>query len=164
MGYSSQEIADMYLIFRTLHSREEQLLLDYFRHGYLLERSKEYAMQGFIRRLGSMKLAISNVFTLLPPGDETIPSDTDRHNAEINVHANILHAYGSVDNLARIWAYESGLKNASRPIPDSWVGLGPKNIKIRKSLSLGFQQALKELDDWFKYLENYRHALDGLSR
>ena len=45
------------------------------------------------------------------------------------------------------------------PLPESWVGLRVNNKIVRRSFSQEFQDYLKDLDQWFGYLENFRHSL-----
>ena len=50
-------------------------------------------------------------------------------------------------------------KHNGTPLPSEWVGLRAKNENVRDSLGQEFCQFLESMSDWFKYLEDYRHAL-----
>ena len=50
-------------------------------------------------------------------------------------------------------------KSDGAPLPPEWVGLRAKNTDVRDSLGQEFRQFLEGMSDWFKYLEDYRHAL-----
>jgi hypothetical protein len=78
----------------------------------------------------------------------------------MNLQAFVFNTFGSLDNIASIWIFEKDVKgDDGKPIPRKWVGLGPGNEQVRKSLSTDFQQYLTTLDEWFGVLQDFRHAL-----
>jgi hypothetical protein len=138
----------------------QHLVEIYLRRDYTDKHAREYAEQGFSRRLKTLARCIDNVFRILPPDRIELPSSDERYDAMINIQAFVFNVFGSIDNLARIWVQEKPVRNENgSPIPNSWVGLGKDNNFVRSSLSTEFQQYLKGLDDWFDYLGNFRHAL-----
>lgn len=146
--------------YQSLDKRYSDLLVAYFAHTFTNDRAKEYATHGFPRRLGILVQCIQNLFTLLPPESDEIPSRENRLDAMINLHAFVFNVYGALDNLAWIWIREKAITRADgRPIPDAWVGLGPENTCVRESFSKGFQDYLKARNEWFEHLANFRHAL-----
>lgn len=71
-----------------------------------------------------------------------------------------MNVYGALDNLARIWCLEANIENKKgKAISDGRIGLGPKYIEVRESFSSAFQQCLTAADDWFEYLDSFRHAV-----
>jgi hypothetical protein len=123
-------------------------------------RAREFAAQGFPRRLKVMTRCIKNVFTLIPPEREALPSADELSDATINIQGFVFNTYGSIDNLAWIWMFEKGQKrHDGTPIPDNHVGLGPNNESVRGTLSSELQAYLSGLDDWLKFLAGLRHAL-----
>lgn len=123
-------------------------------------RAREFARQGFPRRLKVMVRCIKNVFTLIPPEREALPSADELADATINIQGFVFNTYASIDNLAWIWMFEKGQKrHDGTPIPDNYVGLGPNNESVRGTLSPEFQAHLSGLDDWLKFLAGLRHAL-----
>jgi hypothetical protein len=106
-------------------------------------RAKEFATQGYPRRLKIIVRCMHNVFTLIPPDRETLPSRDELSDATINIQSFVFNVFGSIDNLAWIWVCEKGQKRPDgTPIADIYVGLGPKNIAVRGLLSEGLQKHL----------------------
>ena len=101
-----------------------------------------------------MVRCIEIVFERLPPKRDQIPTREERLDANIGLQAFVFNVFGSIDNLAWIWVSEKGMD-----LDKYWIGLGPGNRAVRKSLSDGFQHQLKELDSWFNHLEDFRHSL-----
>jgi hypothetical protein len=138
-----------------------QRLVDcYLSRDYKDSRAREYAVQGFSRRLKTLARCIDNVFRILPPDRADLPSMDELFDAMINIQAFVFNLFGSIDNLAWIWVQEKPVrKEDGSPIPNSWVGLTKDNTFVRSYLSTEFQEYLKGFDDWFDHLDNFRHAL-----
>ena len=136
-------------------------MISYDRRRYRFPVSVEYAKHGFLRRLGTLLRCIENTFELLPPNrDDEPPERNVRIDATINIEAFVFNVFGAIDNLAWIWVSEIQLtKSDGSAIPNGWVGLGPKNEYVRKSLPQTLQIYLSSRDVWFQHLENFRHAL-----
>jgi hypothetical protein len=122
--------------------------------------AQEHACQGFGRRMKTLARCIENVFSILPPEQSDIPDTDTLSDAAINYQTFLFNIFGSIDNLAWIWVYEKPVMRADGArLPAAWIGLGPKNTDVRRSLSASFQAYLATRADWFEYLEDYRHAL-----
>ncbi len=146
--------------FQTLDDRYRKLLLAFVQHDFKNDRAREYGNHGFPRRLSILLRCIQNVFALLPPERTDIPSREKCLDATINIHAFVFNVYGALDNLAWIWIQEKGLtRTDGKPIPDTWVGLGPENTCVRELLPPDLQTYLKGLNEWFEHLGNFRHSL-----
>ncbi len=123
-------------------------------------RAVEFARQGLPRRLKVTVRCITNVFDDIPPERTVLPSRDELSDATINIQSYVFNVYGAIDNLAWVWMCEKGQKrHDGTPIPDTHVGLGPKNESVRGTLSQEFQDYLKTLDAWFEHLASLRHAL-----
>lgn len=147
--------------YALLQAKYNKLISSYYGHRFLFPESMEHAQHGFMRRLGTLLRCVRNTFRVLPPdrGDEP-PERDEVLDATINIQAFTFNIFGAIDNLAWIWVTETQLKrNDGSPIPNSWIGMGPNNIHVRKSMSKEFQKYLSSLNGWFKHLENFRHAL-----
>jgi hypothetical protein len=132
----------------------------YVYRNYNDERAREYAQHGFSRRLKTLERCIQNVFTILPLDRVDIPASDELTDVAINLQAFIFNMFGSIDNLAWIWVCETNLVTRDgSPIPKEWIGLGKKNILVRKSFSSEFRGYLGRSDEWFDHLEDFRHAL-----
>ncbi|MEH2612898.1 hypothetical protein [Bradyrhizobium sp. AZCC 1693] len=123
-------------------------------------RTREFASQGFARRVKIMILCITNVFSAIPPERSDVPARDELSNATINIQSFVFNLFGAIDNLAWIWMMEHGQKrDDGTPIRDTHVGLGPGNSSVRGTLSQEFQAYLSDLDDWFRHIATLRHAL-----
>lgn len=154
-----QDLADGY---KTIGPKLNKLIESYYTFPYKNARAREYATHGFSRRLKLIARCINSVFEKISPERAELPSRNELSDATINIQSYVFNVFGGIDNLAWIWMHERGQKRADgTPIPDTYVGLGPKNEAVRGTLSQNFQGYLKSkiMDDWFRQLTNLRHAL-----
>jgi len=84
----------------------QQLQLQVVVQGQPLEatsRLREHLLRGAARRIGVIRRAVQNIYSLFPP--ETVrPLDADAlADVQINLHAFVMNLYGLYDNWA--WAY-----------------------------------------------------------
>ncbi len=137
-----------------------ELMQAYSTRAFENPRAQEFAVHGFMRRLGTMVQCIENVFEIVPPDRTDSPSREELIDCAINIQAFVLNVFGCVDNLAWIWTQERCLtqENGS-PIPRNWVGLRKKNSFLRGTFSPEFQRYLNKIDRWLGNLENFRDAL-----
>jgi hypothetical protein len=96
------------------------------------------------------------MFELIPPDTVDRLPPSIRSDAEINIQAFIVNVYGSADNLAWVWAHETGLADK---IDRKKIGLRSHNLEVRRSLSSEMQAYFAGLDQWFTYVVEYRDAL-----
>jgi hypothetical protein len=83
-----------------LQPKYNRLLLTFGHRQFSSEQGAEYARHGYLRRTGTLKRCIENVFTLIPPNETEIPSRNILFDAQINIQAFFANVYGSIDNLA----------------------------------------------------------------
>lgn len=155
-AFNKKGLVELRAKLATLERRTDELLLQYHLHPFAQDKAREYASQGFSRRMQTLRRCIENVFKIVPPGVIKIPSKTRLYDAQINIQAAIANTYGCVDNLAWVWVYERGL---SEKISQKQVGLRSHNKLVRASLPSEFVARLDTLEGWFEYLVDYRHAL-----
>jgi hypothetical protein len=134
----------------------DRLLLTFIHRTYKNELSAEYARHGYMRRVGTLKRCIDNVFDLIPPETEDVPDRNVLHDAQINIQAFLANVYGCIDNLAWVWVHERGLE---KKIGRTRVGLRAKHTELRATLSHEFQAYLRSIDQWLDYVIEYRDAL-----
>jgi hypothetical protein len=151
-----RQIAEIRAKFKTVEDRTDRIVINYANHRFKNEQAREYAQHGFARRVGTLRRCIENVFKIAPPGAVKVPVKSKLYDAQINIQAFVANVFGSVDNLAWIWVYESGL---NKRISRKNVGLRKSNVQVRSSLSEEFQKYLEGMDDWFGYITEYRDAL-----
>ena len=153
--FKSEDLAKFQENLDTIESRYSRLLLAFsHNHRFKKEIAWEYANQGFMRRVGTLRRCIENVFSLIPPETEKIPNRQVLYDAQINVQAFVANVYGSLDNLAWVWVYERELE-----IQRNRVGLRVQNTELRGTLSEAFQRYLISRDEWMEHVIEYRDSL-----
>jgi hypothetical protein len=158
--YTPEAIAELQRDFAGVEQKYHALLLHYAQRQYRTVRGKEFATQGFLRRLGTLKRCIQNVFQYLPPEFKGIPDADTLADTTIALQAFLFNIFGCLDNLAWIWVEEKDLRKPDgKPLPWNWVGLGSKYTTVRRSFTQEFRDYLATRKDWFSHLENYRNAL-----
>jgi hypothetical protein len=160
MTFTSEQVAEFAAERAAIEQKYYELLGAYAAHGYRNSRAREFAMQGFCRRLKTLMRCVRIVFDKLPPDRDDLPSEDDRTDGAIALQAFVFNLFGSIDNLAWIWVLEKSVTKADGSnLSPSKIGLGPKNVEVRASLPVAFRVRLEALRPWFENLENYRHAL-----
>ncbi len=155
-----KEIKDAHAAAR---GKYEVLVDAYLFRDYRNIRAREYAVCGFARRLNTMIRCLDNVFTKSPPDLKVQQEDEHTVDALINIQSFIFNTYGSLDNLAWVWALEKGLLQPDGTGLNKFeIGLRPLQPNYKKvvdSLSPEFRECLNGLCDWFNDLDHFRHAL-----
>jgi hypothetical protein len=108
------------------------------------------------------KRYVQNVYTIYPPDRTDKPSSDELDDLSINLQSFVFNVFGCIDNLAWIWVKEKQLKNKKGELLSGGsVGLmsEERNRIVRESFSRDFQDYLNRMKDWYKHLENFRHAL-----
>jgi hypothetical protein len=160
MYFSKEAIIDLEKRRSEIAGKYQKLVEGYMSLPLKNARAREFATQGLPRRVKIMQLCIESVFIYLKPEEDKIPQFDILLEVTMNLQAFVSNTFGSLDNIASIWVFEKDVKGGDRkPIPRKWVGLGPENTQVRKSLSADFQQYLATLDEWFRVLQDFRHAL-----
>jgi hypothetical protein len=143
-----------------IEHKYHKLLLSYNALHLTNKRAREFAVHGFCRRLKLLARCIDNVFSILPPNRDGIPTASEISDVTINIQAFLVNVFGCIDNLAWIWVQEKGLtKEDGSPLPNNWIGLSPNNKLVRESFSPSFETYLKSLNPWFEGMVDFRHAL-----
>jgi hypothetical protein len=143
-----------------LRSKYQELMLAYAQRSYPTPKAFQFAMEGYCRRVGIMARCISKVFEIIPPSLSDVPEKDTVTDCIIHLQAFLVNAFGSIDNLAWVLVHCLGIvREDGSDLPRGWVGLRKGNEYLRSRLSADLQARLVKSDDWFEYLENYRHAL-----
>ena len=154
--FKKEALAQIREKFDTVEKRANDLLLAFMRHRFKDEQAREYAHQGFSRRVGTLRRGLQNIFKIIPPGTIRVPSREKLYDAQINLQSFVVNVYGGTDNLAWVWIYERGL---SKSMDRRQVGLRKSHTKVRSSFSPEFQKYLEGMDPWFEYITEYRDSL-----
>jgi hypothetical protein len=127
---------------------------------YRTEKAREYATHGFGRRLRTLDHCLERVFKALTPHGAGLPDRNTVQDATAFLQSFLVNCYGAFDNLAHIWVAENNVRDTrGSPIGRNSIGLTPKYALVRESLPRTVRDKLGEYDEWFGYLEDYRHAL-----
>lgn len=154
-GFDSETLVAIAKDFGAIPRRADQLVLGYTLFHFRSEQAREYAHQGFMRRIRTLQRCIENVFRIIPPERVDRPTKSELDDAQINLQAFYANTYGAADNLAWIFVFERGMLKIER----GKVGLRKKHTEIRSSLSAELQKYLEQLDPWFDYVIEFRDAL-----
>ncbi len=161
VGYfSEQTIRDLQSSLGDVHGRYNELRRKLLARPYKNPRAREFAYQGFCRRLSTLIHCIDKVFAELPPELEAIPSHEVVVDAATAIQAFVFNAFGCLDNLAWIWVEERPVmdKNGD-PLDRGRVGLGKKSKEVRDSFSPDFVAYLDKRQPWVDHLKDFRDAL-----
>lgn len=160
MSFSQEQIEAWSDAADAIPAKTQRLVEQFLAYSYSNAKAREYATQGFSRRIYTLARCIRNVFEVIPLAPVVRPTADERKDAEINIQAFLFNTFGSIDNLAWILICEKGLvRNNGKEFTASQIGLGPKNEQLREVVSLEFSSYLATRDEWFDYLADYRHAL-----
>ena len=161
--FSDERIQEMGEQFQQLQSKHDEMLRNYTDHKFENERAKEFALHGFMRRLGILKLCIQIVFDKLPPELTQKPSGDEVNYAMMALHAFVINVSGCIDNLAAMLVFELPIKKEDgNEIPRRDIGLqsaNKANKDVLKGLSKDFQDSLLRRDEWFSHLKGLRDSL-----
>ncbi len=159
MRYSECEIEELSEQYSKWTDRGETLIERILTHAFKKEPSRTLAAHGLARRLMTLARCMERVYRIIPLDAEN-PAIDEIQDASIFLQAFVVNVYGSIDNLARLWVWEAEVtKSNGGRLPQKWIGLKPSCRHVRQSLPSSFQKYLNNANLWFKYLENYRHAL-----
>lgn len=159
MPYTPDEIAGLLAESQKWTDRCRDLTATTISRPYSSQRAREFGVHGLSRRLNMLEHCIDRVFESIPP-DEASPSRVSLMDSTAFIHTFVINVYGAIDNLAHIWCAEWDIRDKrKRPLAPSRIGLKPDNEIVWMSLPADLQAYLAEHQQWFAYLENYRHAL-----
>ncbi|MEO6308856.1 MAG: hypothetical protein ABIO96_04325 [Nitrospiraceae bacterium] len=121
-------------------------------------RLREHLLHGAARRVGVIRRAIENVFSLFPPETKRPLQSDALADVQINLHAFVMNLYGIYDNWA--WAYvlrhdlESTIGDRRR------IGLFHNATRDRLPSPLRTYLASPTTTEWHeKYAKSFRDAL-----
>ncbi|MGV7222430.1 MAG: hypothetical protein ACQ9MH_12975 [Nitrospinales bacterium] len=121
------------------------------------EKAEEYLFHGILRRLGTIKRCIENIYFIFPLDRKTLLEINEQQDIIINLHAFFMNIFGLLDNMAWVVVYE---KNKAGKIKRTKIGL--YRNEIQKLLSSEFKNYInsEEISHWHNsYLKEYRDTL-----
>jgi hypothetical protein len=157
--FSQKTLDDIIKNYTTVVSQSQKLMEAYLLRAYATEGGREYAVQGFARRISLLARCIRMVFEAIPPQQDGFPDKDQLHNAEIHIQAFVFNLFGAIDNLAWVWNFERLTKADGSRLNKNKVGLRKKDAALRETMSPEFNTYLDTLDKWFDLLVDFRDAL-----
>ncbi|WP_341705020.1 hypothetical protein [Ferrovibrio sp.] len=159
MRYSEAQAAELVEEQRKVRRKHDALLLRFIKYSFKNSRAREYAHHGFMRRIGTLARCIENIYIIYPPARTEKLSKENLTDLTINLQSFIVNVYGCVDNLGWIWVCEKEIKEDGKTLSATKIGLWKKNSVVRQSFSQEFQEYLVGRDDWFGWIQDFRHSL-----
>jgi hypothetical protein len=157
--YSPSDIEQIETAATEWFERGENLVTGFLMRQFQNQSAREFTQHGLSRRLNILRHSIDRVFAAIPL-TEIAPTRDSVLDATCYLQTFLINAFGSIDNLARVWLAETYItKPNGKPLSKNDIGFGPKNEIARASLPQEFQTYLATTDSWFGYLADYRHAL-----
>ncbi|RXR28462.1 hypothetical protein [Sphingobium fluviale] len=158
--FTPDQIVELIETAGTVEGRAQSLIQSYMSRKYNSATAEEYSINGFCRRLGTLRHCIKTIYEVLPPDFAGLPDRTLIDTITIHVQAFVFNVFGALDNLAFVWVHERNVVGSNnRPLPNGRIGLTADKDHVRQSFPPEFQQLLRDSDEWFGYLEAFRHSL-----
>lgn len=156
--FSNPRITELYARLDEIEDKFRELQDRICLRTYKTDRGAEFAKHGLLRRLDTMVRAIDQVYDLLPPEQEEIPSTDKVVHASMAIQAFVMNAFGCLDNIAWVLVYEKAIegKGGAR-LTAQEVGLGKKYVQ--KKLSTEFMALLHKHQAWLANLVSFRDSL-----
>ena len=160
MIYSEKQLQELFDRSDGLQRQCNDVCEEYLQKNFTDPRAREFVRHGLCRRLILMTRCIQRVFEVLPPDHQEVRDPDVIHDVTVQLQAFVFNTYGCLDNLAHIWVLEKNVTDKSeRRLRPAKVGLGRQNSEVWKSLPDEFTAYMSEISDWYKNVENFRHAL-----
>jgi hypothetical protein len=145
--FSEQRIAKLYAGYDEVERQFRDLRDRIHSRAYQTNRGAEFARHGLSRRLDTLVRAIDQVYELLPPEQDEIPSNDTVVRASMVIQAFVMNAFGCLENIAWVLVHEKDIKGkGGAELDPKEVGLGKKFV--RKKLSKEFQALLTKHQGW----------------
>jgi hypothetical protein len=158
--YSPEALAHLVVELATIGPARTRLVEAIVARKYKSRQATDHAQRGFARRIGTLARCIENSFAILPPDFQGLPDSDRLADATIQIQAFVFNLVGALDNLAWMWVLEAGITQRNgKPLPNQRVGLRRGHKCVRESFSSSTQEYLMSFDNWFDYVEDFRHAL-----
>ena len=120
----ANQLAELQDGYYAVNPAYERFLEEYLSLTLANEAAYEYARHGFVRRLGTLKRCIENVYSIYLPERIDRPSRNECLDLAINLQSFIFNVFGCIDNLAWVWVKEKDIRDKqSRPLRSQKVGL-----------------------------------------
>ncbi len=152
--YTTEQVEKLSEVASTVKKRARNLIEQYYSLNFTSNQAKEFALQGFGRRVSNLSSAIQQIYDAIPPDYQGTPSKEQRSSVEIGLHAFFANLAGCFDNLAWIYVYEKNLT-----IKNQYVGISHKHKQMLSYFSDSFRLCISEMESWFNHLKSFRDSL-----
>ncbi|WP_256750515.1 hypothetical protein [Mesorhizobium sp. Mes31] len=160
MTYAQETIRTFRTELAAVPAIADRIIQTVTAHPFKTEAACEFALQGLLRRVKTLRRCIGEAFRLIPPGRRKAVDSLCREKTEIYLQSYFINIAGSLDNLAWIWVHERGLKKVNgKPLSRSEVGFRKTQVAVRRSVPPSFASYLDSIEPWALAGENYRDAL-----
>jgi len=158
--YTDEQIGDYERNRDDWLNRADKLLTTILTYRFRIERAGEFAHTGFARRIGYLEHAMRRMDEAYPPNCAGASRDQVK-DAELILQAFVMNVFGSIDNLAWIWALERGVTGArGQPLRPTEIGfVGSRAGWLAASLPPPILSALDNAKEWFNQIGAYRHGV-----
>jgi len=160
--FSKKNVKKLYSEYFKIQCKFEYLLIKYNSRKFSNAEAAEYFYQGLFRRIQILARCIHNIFRICPPDQTARLEGGSLSDLDINLQSFVFNIFGCLDNLAWVWVKEKEIKNSyGTPLRISEIGFGEKYKTVRESFPKSFKNYIerKNFEEWFSYLNSYRHAL-----
>ena len=159
MTYSVEQIVQMTEVLQKWVERGDDLSSQLSQYAATHSEAKEIILHGFLRRLFLLEHLLNRVFEVVPP-DSLHTSRANLLDVTAFIQAFLFNIYGAIDNIAYLWNISANPNDSKgKAFARSAIGLRPSNVAFKATLPKETQEYLEGMAGWFKYLENFRHAL-----
>ena len=160
MSYSKEGLNDLEAERAKLEPARRSLMLRAGRLSLRSASAQRILFEGALRRLKLIHLSTDLIFEHIPPDTNRPPPERLVGLVTLCLHSHFINVYGFLDCLAHVWVLEKNItQDNGKAIPRTKIGFGKKCVWVRASLSKDALAKLLEFDEWFEYLEQYRHSL-----
>jgi hypothetical protein len=134
--YDPDQLAELREGCHAVDPGYERLLREYLSVSLTNQAALEYTRHGFIRRLGTLKRCIENIYSIYPPDRFDKPSSNECLDLAINLQSFMFNIFGYIDNLAWVWVKEREIRDKrGRPLRGLQVGLRSTNVVVYETFS-----------------------------
>jgi hypothetical protein len=102
MYFKPDQLVELKEGYQTVNPAYERLMGEYLSLRLTNEAAYEYVRHGFVRRLGTLKRCIENVYSTYPPERSDKPPRDECLDLAINLQSFVFNVFGCIDNLAWI--------------------------------------------------------------
>lgn len=162
MYFKENEIRNLESGYLEVREKYNQLLPKFT--NFKNAEAQEAWHHGFLRRFKTLFRCLENVYRIYPPNLDRKLDRNELSDLDINLQTFIFNIFGCLDNLAEILVKEKNIKkNDGADLSPSSIGFPKPPFEkynlVLQGFSSNFQNYLNQMNEWFSYLERFRHSL-----